>query len=82
MTLGTMKSSYFLNIMFIFLNIICIDDNICQLLQFSYENPLIHLEDNHWRILIEIESHVRILVEIDDIRGFQRKRSLIYCASH
>ena len=46
-TLGTIKVSYFLNILFIFLNIICIDDNICQLLQFIYENPLVHLEDNH-----------------------------------
>ena len=46
-TLGTITSSYFLSILFIFLNMICIDDNICQLLQFIYENPLVHLENNH-----------------------------------
>ena len=70
-----MTSSYFLNI-------ICIDDNIFQLLQFISENPLVHLEDNHRRILIEIESHVRILPESGDIRGFQRKRSFMYCESY
>ena len=76
-----MTSSYLLNILFVFLNIICIDDNICQLLQFISENHFVRLEDNHWRILIEIESHVRILAKSDDIRGFERNRSLIYCES-
>ena len=45
--LGTITSSYFLSILFIFLNIICVDDNLCHLLQFIFENPLLHLEDNH-----------------------------------